>query len=290
MEIERNDEMFADYSIFICAVAVEPTCVVLFLDFPLSPLLFASLALFMVQFKVGHPHSGKLKRKAKLVKKKYWVEVQSSKTSQLLSMHRYFLFSVMFSSFPLISPTKILPWKARAKSSDNWYCQLSCYALKGIVWGLWDSGTPRIQSTRFYQQDRRSVELSQSESPPHFHRTANVQRPLLSLFCQNQTRHSNPACFVLIWAVASEKEWLEIMQHGVTSITWRLSGASGWMLVAERLSCGIFSLPWAIRVSSHAGKMMETLSVARMMNPIFLVLSSGTIKVYWDIKKSFISW
>ena len=114
-------------------------------------------------------------------------EVQSSKTSQLLSMHRYFLFSVMFSSFPLISPTKILPWKARAKSSDNWYCQLSCYALKGIVWGLWDSGTPRIQSTRFYQQDRRSVELSQSESPQHFHRTANVQRPLLSLFCQNQT-------------------------------------------------------------------------------------------------------
>ena len=119
MEIERNYGMFADYSIFVCAVAVEPTCVVLFLDFPLSPLLFASLALFMVQFKVGHPHSGKLKRKAKLVKKKYWVEVQSSKTSQLLSMHRYFLFSVMFSSFPLISPTNILPWKARAKSSDN---------------------------------------------------------------------------------------------------------------------------------------------------------------------------
>ena len=101
MEIERNYGMFADYSIFVCAVAVEPTCVVLFLDFPLSPLLFASLALFMVQFKVGHPHSGKLKRNAKLVKKKYWVEVQSSKTSQLLSMHRYFLFSVMFSSFPL---------------------------------------------------------------------------------------------------------------------------------------------------------------------------------------------
>ena len=101
MEIERNYGMFADYYIFVCAVAVEPTCVVLFLDFPLSPLLFASLALFMVQFKVGHPHSGKLKRKAKLVKKKYWVEVQSSKTSQLLSMHRYFLFSVMFSSFPL---------------------------------------------------------------------------------------------------------------------------------------------------------------------------------------------
>ena len=119
MEIERNDAMFADYSLFVCAVAVEPTCVVLFLDSPLSPLLFASLALFMVQFKVGHPHSGKLKRNAKLVKKKYWVEVQSSKTSQLLSMHRYFLFSVIFSSFTLISPAKILPWKARAKSSDN---------------------------------------------------------------------------------------------------------------------------------------------------------------------------
>ena len=233
MEIERNDEMFADYSIFVCAVGVEPTCVVLFLDFPLSPLLFASLALFMVQFKVGHPHSGKLKRNAKLVKKKYWVEVQSSKTSQLLSMHRYFLFSVMFSSFPLISPTKILPWKARAKSSDDWYCQLSGYALKGIVWGLWDSGTPRIQSTRFYQQDRRSVELSQSESPQHFHRTANVQGPLLSLFLSKSNRASTPACFALIWAVASEKEWLEIMQRGVTSITWRLSGASEWMLVAE---------------------------------------------------------
>ena len=69
IEIERNDEIVADYSIFVCAVGVEPTCVVLFLDFPLSPLLFASLALFMVQFKVGHPHSGKHTRNAKLVKR-----------------------------------------------------------------------------------------------------------------------------------------------------------------------------------------------------------------------------
>ena len=96
MEIERNDGMFADYSIFVCAVAVEPTCVVLFLDFPLSPLLFASLALFMVQFKVGHPHSGKLKRNAKLVKKKYWAEVHGNKISQPPSRHMYFLLSVMF--------------------------------------------------------------------------------------------------------------------------------------------------------------------------------------------------
>ena len=147
-----------------------------------------------------------------------------------------------FSCFPLISPKKKnIPSKAHAKSFDNWYCQLSSYALKGIVWGLWDSGTPRIQSTRFYQRDRRSVELSQSESPQHFHRTANVQRPLLSLFCQNQTRHSTPACFTLIWAVPSEKqEWLEIMPQGVTSITGRLSGASGWMLVAERLPVEYF--------------------------------------------------
>ena len=119
MEIERNYGMFADYSIFVCAVAVEPTCVVLFLDFPLSPLLFASLALFMVQFKVGHPHSGKLRRNAKLVKKKYWAKLHGNDISQPPSRHRYFLVSVMFCCFPLISPKKNLPRKAHAKLTYN---------------------------------------------------------------------------------------------------------------------------------------------------------------------------
>ena len=106
MEIERNYEMFADYSIFVCAVGVEPTCVVLFLDFPLSPLLFASLALFMVQFKVGHPHSGKHTRNPKLVKRN---------TGQKCMVIRYHNFHQgtgisyslsCFSCFPLISPKK----------------------------------------------------------------------------------------------------------------------------------------------------------------------------------------
>ena len=45
-----------------------------------------------------------------------------------------------FSCFPLIShKKKNIPSKAHAKSFANWYCQLSSYALKDIVWGLWDS-------------------------------------------------------------------------------------------------------------------------------------------------------